>query len=353
MESKKETAGFLNLMFQPGFCVKENIVQQANAAALGLSIAPGRDIRPLLYTGAEEYAAFSGGCLYLKLSVAEVTFGASVVRMNNEDVFLLDQDTGNPELQALALAARELREPLTGLMLSANQLMSQLPGEDAKEARQLAQLNRSLHQMLRILGNMSDSGSDCAHPETRNLPMLFEEIFEKAHTLVSHTGVTLEYQGLDEYIPGLADQELLERAILNILSNAVKFTPKGGSIQAKLARSGSFLRLSIADSGSGIAGELRGSLFRRYLRQPGIEDGRCGLGLGMVMVRKAAVCHGGTVLVDQPENGGTRVTMTIAIRQSSSTLLRSPVRRPDYAGERDHALLELSDCLPLELYEKE
>ena len=109
--------------------------------------------------------------------------------------------------------------------------------------------------------------------------------------------------------------------------------------------------LQIQDSGSGIPDAIRGNLHSRYQRQPGIEDGRFGIGLGMVLIRSAATIHGGTVLVDQPQGGGTRITMTIAIRSNSSGNLRSNVLRVDYSGERDHGLMELSETLPAFLYE--
>ena len=62
--------------------------------------------------------------------------------------------------------------------------------------------------------------------------------------------------------------------------------------------------------------------------------------------------HGGTVLIDHPEGAGTRITMTLAIRQAPPGNLRSPRLRIDYAGERDHGLVELADVLPASLYEK-
>ena len=73
----------------------------------------------------------------------------------------------------------------------------------------------------------------------------------------------------------------------------------------------------------------------------------------MVLVRTAAASHGGAVLIDQPDGGGARVTMTMAIRRNTSGTLRSPVLRVDYTGEQDHALVELADCLPASLYGKE
>lgn len=353
MEAKKEGNGQLDLLIRPGFCVKENIILQTNSAADALLILPGTDVRTLLLTGAKEYEAFSEGCLYLKLNLTAKGCGASVTRIDDWDVFILDQESDDGELQALALAARELREPLSSMMISLDHLAPLVPGDNSAAKEQLARLNRGLYQMLRLIGNMSDAGrsSSAITQEIRDIGAVFQEIFEKAQDLVEQTGVQLSYQGLSQEILCLADDTQLERAVLNILSNALKFTPKGGSIDARLTRHGRMLKLSVVDSGSGIAENVRSSIFHRYLRQSGIEDRRSGLGLGMVLIRSAAAAHGGTVLIDQPEGKGTRITMTMTIRQNPEACLRSPILRVDYTGERDHGLVELSQQLPLHLYE--
>ena len=128
---------------------------------------------------------------------------------------------------------------------------------------------------------------------------------------------------------------------------------QGGTIEAELTQTGQFLRLSIQDSGSGIPDCVRGSVFDRYLRQPALEDSRFGIGLGMVLIRSAATAHGGTVLIDQPEGQGTRITMTLAVRQDSDPMVRASVISVDYAGGWDHRLLELADALPPALFSLE
>ena len=125
---------------------------------------------------------------------------------------------------------------------------------------------------------------------------------------------------------------------------------EGGTIHAKLTRQQNMLHLSIRDSGSGIAENILSNVFTRYQRQPGIEDSRFGLGLGMVLIRSAAADHGGTVLIDRPEGKGTRITMTMAIRQDAG-LLKTPVIPPLVDGSRQ-VLTELSDSLPWEFYKK-
>ena len=346
MEEMNGAPDLLDLMVQPGFYVENFIIVRLNPAAEGLLLQPGMDIRPLIESGLEEYLTFQEGCLYLRLRLHQKGIGASVTKQNGVDTFLLDTQECDSALQALSLAARELRDPLASIIVST----STLQGEDA----QLALLNRGIHQLLRIIGNMSDAGRipSETRQETTEMNALFEEIFEKAAVLASAAGVTIRFQGLKPPVWSLADREQLERAVLNLISNALKFSPAGGSIDASLTKTGKMLRFSIRDNGPGFSQNLLGSVFSRYLRQPCIEEGRYGLGLGMVLVRTAAACHGGAVLIDQSE-GGARVTMTMAIRQNDTGILRSPVLRVDYAGEQDHALVELADCLPAELYKKE
>ena len=358
MEQLTDAMGMLDLMARPAFCVRDGHIVKVNPAAQGRMIAEGSEIFPLLETGREEYEAFNGGYLYLNLKLSGTVCGASVTRMKDFDVFCLEQEAESGELQALALAAQELRGPLTNIMITADQLFPAAElGDNPATREQVARINRGLFQMLRVISNMSDASRYAAdtasRQETQNISALLEEIFSKAAALVEQTGISLTYTGISEDIYCLADAEKLERAILNIISNAIKFTPKDGRIDAKLVRRDKKLYLTICDSGEGIPGQVQNSVFTRYLRSPALEDGRFGIGLGMVLVRSAAAVHGGTVLIDQPEGTGTRITMSIAIRHNSGTRLRSNIFRVDYAGERDHGLIELSDSLPASLYEQE
>lgn len=348
MEKNKELRDWLNLLIRPGFYVEEGRITQVNAAAQGLLLEPGMDIAPLITSGLESYQNFQTGCLYVQLNLSDTTFQGCVTKDGSADVFTLESDNGDTALQALSLAARELRSPLSAVMHGVQAMREE-------NNPQAAALNRGLYQLLRLVGNMSDAvrWPGNARMETADLTAFFDELFEKTAVFAQAAGIRLEYQGLHKPLLCLADRDLLERAVLNLLSNAFKFTPKGGIVRVTLFTGGTSLRLSVWDNGPGIAQEIQGNLFSRYLRQPGIEDSRFGLGLGMVLVRSAAAAHGGAVLIDQPEGWGTRVTLTIALRRETAGVLRSPIMRIDYAGERDHALTELSDCLPVSLYKKE
>lgn len=134
-----------------------------------------------------------------------------------------------------------------------------------------------------------------------------------------------------------------------LLFFAMKFTAHGGTIHASLTRRRNTLYLTVTDSGSGMAPGVSENAFTRYLRVPGLEESRHGIGLGLMLVHTIATAHSGTVLLDQPAQGGVRVILSLPIRQNSNTLHFS-ISSFDYAGERDHGLIELSDVLPYELY---
>lgn len=343
MDEQRKISGFLNQILQPGFLVKDNQITQINQAAGAMLLEPGQAFSPLISVGGEEYTAPWEGQLCLTLTIAGQALGVSVTRMEEFDLVLIDQDEDRQELRSMALISMEFRSPLMQAINAAQQLETENPAA--------AKMNQSLMQMLRMVSNMADISRYTASSrmEIRDVDAFLLELFEKAGTLTEGKA-QLTFEGLRQPVFSLIDPEQLERAVWNILSNCVKFLPSNGSIQAKLTRQGRMLRLTIEDSGSGIAETVRVNLFRRYQREPGIEDSRYGLGLGLAIVRAAAANHGGTVLISSGKEGGTRITMTLAIRQDDSTILRSPLLRPDYTGGFDHGLVELADCLNPEYY---
>lgn len=355
MERKESNSGILDLMIQPAFTVKDGVVDRVNEAAQQYFLESGTPIADLLLTGKSEYRELEGGCLYLTLSVSGLPCGASVCRMDGLDIFTIEQEADQSELQAMALAAQELRSPLSSVMTVADHLFPVTDKEDDPVVQtQISQINRGLFQMLRIISNMSDAYRYSLQSESKmavtNVTSLLEEIFAQSAELLHHGGTQLCFVNLEQSVFSLADGEKLERAVHNIISNAVKFAEKGSRIDARLSRRNNMLYLTVQDSGRGISQELRSNVHSRFRRQPGLEDNRFGIGLGMVMIRAAASAHGGTVLIDHPEGCGTRITMSMSIRQDTDSMVRASTLQVDYAGERDHTLMELSDILPNCLY---
>ena len=144
----------------------------------------------------------------------------------------------------------------------------------------------------------------------------------------------------------------VERAVHNLLLNAATYASQTEApwVQVELKRVENRLHIIVTDNGRGISDLVFSSLFNRYRRTPSIENCRYGIGLGLPLARLVAAAHGGTVLVTRPESGGTKITLTMTLRTGLELPLHSSTLWPDYAGERDHGLLELSEVLPSNLY---
>ena len=336
----------LDRMERPVFCVRDGVISHANQPATKYGIYPGTDIRTLLDLHLPEYESYRGGELCLTVRIAGIPCQASVQRTPEGDLFFLDQND-DTAAQALALSAQHLRGPLQTVLTAVELLSDPAAPKDTPQ-----HLTKGLYQLQRIVSNMSDTAryqtvTDSAL-ETVDLVPFFAETMEKAAHLAALAGFRLEYQTNVTSAIGLAHREMLERAIYNLLANAMKYADPESTLEAKLTGGDSSLCFTLQDPGSAVPPAETGNLFARYLRQPGIEDGRNGIGLGLAIVRATAARHGGTVLMEILPQGGTRICMTIALRQSETALLRGPVQLPslDYSGGHDHALLEFADILP-------
>ena len=353
MEEINHLFPWLELMDRPAFCVKGGSVIAANSTAAQHMVRTGMNVYDIVTHNRSAYEEFHDGSLFLTITVGDLPRNASITRTKEYDIFTIIQTEDDAQLQALALAAQQLRIPLSNMMTVADNLFSHFEQADSDSCQQAAQINRNLFRMLRIISNMSDADSyKNAVPSEKhniNLTALFNETLEKILTISESAQQKLFYTGLDFAVVGLANEEKISRAVYNLVSNALKFSPAGSSVSAKLSQNGDMLSFTICNTHSELVGN--GTFWNRYHRVPSIEDDRFGLGLGMTLVSSVACAHGGTVLVDHPTPAETRVTMTLAIEKSDSSDVRTPIFRiGDYAGGWDKGLLELSEILSADAY---
>lgn len=344
---------WLELIDYPAFCVKDGVIIATNALAEQRQLQVGTDISQIVTEHQDIYQSLQNGNLYLNINVCGVPCPASVVRTKECDIFHLRRTEDDDALQALALAATQLRVPLANLMTVADQLFSSMDGNEQTQL-QASQITQNLYRLLRIVSNMSDTGgyahSGNAGMETADLVALMAEIMEKAQSFFTDTDIKLTYSGPTAPIFGIVNPEKIERAIYNLLSNAAKFSQKGSTVTASLTANDNRLTFTLCNAN---ADDLpKQNLWQQYRREPGIEDPRHGLGLGMTLASAVAAFHGGTILVDNPAQRQTRITMTIPIVQGNVDNLHSPVMRiSDYTGGRDRGLIELSEVLPTKSYQ--
>lgn len=354
METINQLFPWLELMNRPAFCARDGVIIALNAAAKRRMLQLGTDIRQIVTEHRNEYEQFENGKLYLTITVSGLPCQASVTRTRECDIFTIEQDPDDEHLQTLALAAQQLRIPLSNVITVTDRMLSNLDESDAEAQHQASQINHGLYQLLRIVSNMSDAGSYrgmfAANMQLVDLTSVFDEIIEKIQTVSADTQISIAYTGLNFSVFSMVNAEKLERAVYNLISNALKFSPAGSTIEVKLSKNENAVSFTVCNSTSDDTEQIQ--FWSRYRREPAIEDSRYGLGLGMTLVSATASAHGGTVLIDHPSPSQTRVKMTLAITKDQSDAVRSPILNiGDYAGGRDKALLELAEILTADAYD--
>ena len=330
MEQLKKLLALIN---RPAFCAENGRITALNPAARSLALSEETDLWELLADGRDAYTEFSGGCLSLVLTLPGGTVPAEVTLLDRGHLFTLEPETAVDDLRLLSLAAQALREPLADVMA----LADELPEDTAHRA----ELNRGLHRLLRIVGDMTPTPS--FRPEMIELNALLREVWDGAQPACDARGIRFVFTPSPAPVYITADGVMLTRAIHNLLSNSMKFSP-ARELRLELRRSGGICRIRFLDPGA----VLPSDPFTRYLREPGLEDPRSGLGMGLRVVRHAAAAHRGTVLMTAAGEGGVLTELRLPIRQD--TVVRSDRLRISYTGERSALLVELSDVLPPKFY---
>lgn len=349
-----QTKQVLELFSQPAFIAKDGQVLWCNCAARSL-VEEGTFLEDLI----EESNTVTSleniqGTAQILLILHNEQYNASVRRHDNALLFVLSAQSTELRTSARAVlnASASLRKPLQGLLNAATELFEQVDTDRSKDAA--AEMNRAIYRLMRLCGQMSDGSRLLlqqmeTHRAPTNLQNFFDHFVSQVRPLVETSKRTLAYTPLESALQADVDTDLLERALFNLLSNALTYTPKGGTISLRLQKQAKRLLVSISDTGEGISADVIANLFERYTDQP-IGDSRWGLGYGLPMVREIARLHGGTLMLSTDENqNGTTAVFSVSL-EPTTLKFRSPMLRYDYCGGLNHALVELSDALGSALY---
>lgn len=352
---KKEALALPEYLDCPAFLVVDSVITEVNDAAQKRFISVGTNVLMLISFGIREYESYKSGKLYLQLEIAGIRYHASVVCYHTAHLFCLHPSDTTPELQALTLAATQMRAPLQDALNAMHLLTnSDCIENNAEVTHLIGTINRNLYQLLRNVGNMSDAGP---FPEFRksnfeylDMRIVFAAISEKLQNKLSSVKRNFRFTGLSTTVYTMMDSQAIERAICNLVSNAIKFSPSNGTISITASHTANRLYISVENTCSNSDLTIN-RLFDRYLREPGIEDRSHGIGLGLPVVRSIAIGHGGTLLVDQNKSNSIRFTMSLAVRSDCATTLYSQfATRVDFTGGFDTASVELSEVLSDEEY---
>jgi signal transduction histidine kinase len=271
----------------------------------------------------------------LKRTEAEEAVAKRAKELHDANQKLIESEVLKTEF--FSNVSHELRTPLT---LIISPLESMLQGElnsnpsEQKQAMQIMHHNSiRLLQMITGLLDFSkmEAGKLPVHLEPTDITALTELIITDFKPLAAQKGIKLDLQleNIDHRVD--LDRYLYERIFFNLLSNALKFTPKGGSVQVnvnvKLQLENDLLTLSVKDTGCGISETDQKNLFQKFRQLQGSSTRRFeGSGLGLALVKEIVTLLNGKVSVASKPDHGSTFTVELTVPRSTSSV---PASRED------------------------
>ena len=210
--------------------------------------------------------------------------------------------------QLVADASHELRTPLTSLRTNLEVLASGAVISDADRTDLLSDVGAQIEELSELVTDLLELARDDIEHRADYIDLRLDHVVEAALDRARRraVGVNLDVELDPVLVHG--DPGLLERAVLNIVDNAIKWSPPDGRVVVRL-EGGS---LSITDQGPGIAPEDRGHVFERFWRSP-LARSQPGSGLGLAIVAQVVASHDGTVSVESAPGGGARVMVRLPV----------------------------------------
>jgi heavy metal sensor kinase len=209
-------------------------------------------------------------------------------------------------------AAHELRTPLTALK-GGLEVALRHPRSTEEYARTLRESLEEVDRLVRLAEDLlllsrTTAGAGLARQRVE-VDALLLDVLDIGLRLARGTGVTVRV-GVVEPAAVTGDVTALRRLLLNLLENAVKYTPEGGVVELSLARTGQEVQVGVRDTGIGIDPADAGRVFEPFVR---LDDARSretgGAGLGLAIARSIAAAHGGTITLDSAPKAGSLFTL--------------------------------------------
>lgn len=232
-----------------------------------------------------------------------------------------EKELGELKLQFFSMVSHEFRTPLSSILGSAQILDETLqPLVEKQKLKSLYRIRSAAQLMTQLLSDIltlarAEAGKLEFNPKTVEMQTFCLNLLEDMQPL-SKSQHSIQFTMHGECIYAHVDEKLLYSVLSNLISNAIKYSPNGGTIDFKLTCESDILIFEIKDEGIGISSETQKNLYEPFRRGRNV-GGILGTGLGLAVVKKSLDLHHGEIAVESEVDVGT--TFTVTIPQANST----------------------------------
>ena len=231
------------------------------------------------------------------------------------------EEASRHKSEFLANMSHELRTPLNAIIGFSEVLTERMFGElTEKQDEYLRDIYASGQHLLSLINDILDlskieAGRMELDPSDFDLSAAIDNAVMLVRERAGRRGIRLGREIEDRVGTIRGDERKVKQVLLNLLSNALKFTPEGGQVDVRAAVSDGLAEVSITDTGTGIAPEDQEAIFEEF-RQVGTADKKVeGTGLGLALARKFIELHGGRITVKSRLGEGSTFTFTLPLRR--------------------------------------
>ena len=220
----------------------------------------------------------------------------------------------------VANVSHELRTPLAALKSVIETLESGAKDDPASAADFLSRADSEVDRLVQMVEELLElsrleSGDIPLAREPLDIGLVLQNAVDRLRRQAQRAGVGLTLAVEDGLPPLAGDAEVLERVVINLIHNAVKFTPAGGEVRVRGEPSNGAIKISVSDTGVGILPEDLPRIFERFYKADR-SRGAGGTGLGLAVARHAIEAHGGTISAESRPGEGSIFTLTLPVSGS-------------------------------------
>ncbi|WP_406657219.1 HAMP domain-containing sensor histidine kinase [Methanolobus sp. ZRKC2] len=233
---------------------------------------------------------------------------------------VLAESSNRAKSEFLANMSHELRTPLNSIIGYSDMMLEGYSGElNEKQMRYAKNISNSGKHLLGIINDILDlskieSGEVDIYYEEVPVKKMVDEIIVTLTPLFSKNDLSLEASDVEDTII-MADKSKLKQILINLIGNAIKFTPGSGSVTVSSCKKDGMLNILVKDTGIGISQEDQQKLFEPFKQLDSTLSRRYdGTGLGLSLVKKLAAMHQGTVTVESEVDKGSTFTVSLPVK---------------------------------------
>ncbi|MBE6949016.1 MAG: HAMP domain-containing histidine kinase [Ruminococcaceae bacterium] len=239
----------------------------------------------------------------------------------------------------LASLGASIKDSVTTIQMASNALKKN--DTDTKAQYYRSVMNHQLHTINRLAGNMLylGEGGKRSDNESVNIVELYGDLIDSVNVFIKDKKAKVYFSPAVSDLMVYGDSMLLERLLLNLLSNSLKATPADGKIVVTIERKDKRAMITVQDTGKGISESILANLFGSFNVERSLSESYQSIGMGLSIVREIAGSMGGTVIAKSEEGKGTMVTVSLPV--SEKNVFCSPSVR---YGAKSMRLLQTELC---------